>query len=115
MKATWLYTGVIDYWGGDGRRWDNDAGCVFAYYDRHTTLQSVIDNAAEDYLVSGDFEDSDLWEDVTVEDVHKALLDCLSSDGLKDYYDGCATVADGDLDYESDNCPVCIFLLELEP
>ena len=84
IVASFEYAGMSDYWGGNGRRWDGDAGCVFAYYGRDTTLRELIDSAAEDFTMNGDFEDP-VWDGFDSDDVRAALLDCLSKQGRKDY------------------------------
>lgn len=89
VVASYLYSGLSDYWGGDGRRWDDDAGCVFALYNGRTGMRDLIDSAVEDFCNGGDFFPSgdgpDLWEDVTEDDVRAALLDCLTDSGREDY------------------------------
>jgi len=132
LTATYLYSGMPDYWGGDGRRWDDDAGCVFAYYSTDTTLRDLIDSAVSDWFDNGDFitndPEFDAWEDVTEDDVRAALLDCLSEQGRADYESGALSefavdYADangyeaGEPEPEDDVCcdsPVVIFLLEVE-
>ena len=125
VTATFIFSGLPYYWGGDGRRNDNDARCLFALYGKDTTLRDIIDSAVEDFYNGGDFylHDSgpDPWADVDGEDVRAALLECLSAQGRADYDSGAisefaADYADAnnldDLDDFGDY-PVCIFLLEV--
>lgn len=128
IVASFEYAGMADYWGGNGRRWDNDAGCLFAYYGKGTTLREIIDSAADDFSMSGEFDDM-AWDDFDSDDVRSALLDCLTDQGRRDYkndavsecaleyaaangLDVCVTDEDCD-DDEFSESPVCIFLLEL--
>lgn len=113
LTATHLYNGLPDYWSGDGRRWDDDAGCLFAYYNGRTTLRELIDSAVDDFCMSGDFEafcaDNDPWENVTEDDVRAALLDCLTEAGRADYESG--AVAECAAEYAAvngfDRCREC--------
>jgi hypothetical protein len=86
LTATFLYNGLSDYWGGDGDRWDNDKGCVFASYGAFTTLRDIIDDAVDDFCAGGDCDS--MPEEVTENDVRVALLDCLSPTGRADYASG---------------------------
>jgi hypothetical protein len=43
LAATYEYQGFVDYWGGNGRRWDDDAGCLFAYLSNTTTVGDLVD------------------------------------------------------------------------
>jgi hypothetical protein len=86
LTATFLYNGLPDYWGGDGDRWDDNKGCVFAFYGAGTTLRDIIDGAVDDFNSGGDCDT--MPEEVTSEDVRKALLDCLSPAGRADYDSG---------------------------
>jgi hypothetical protein len=86
LTASYKYSGLPDYWGGNSRRWDDDAGCVFAYYGRNTTLRDIIDGAVDDFCMGGDCDSFD--EEVTDSDVRAALLACLSDVGRADYESG---------------------------
>jgi len=89
ITASYLYSGLPDYWGGDGRRHDNDAGCLFAFYGANTTLRDIIDSAVDDFCDGGDFyvdnADVDPWVDVSQDEVREALLACLTAEGRADY------------------------------
>lgn len=129
VRARYEFSGLPDYWGGNGRRWDDNAGCVFAYYDGRTTLRDLIDSAVDDFCMGGDFEprcsDCDPWADITEDDVRAALLDCLTDSGRADYESGAIAECAADYaaingfdedcepDYEYCDSPVCIFLLEI--
>lgn len=117
VRATYLYSGLSDYWGGDGRRWDNDAGCVFAYYDGSTTLGDLFDQMIDDFHMGGDFlpgdNGEDVWEDITDEDIHEALMGCLNAVGRRNYENDVPWDDSVECD-ENSEYPVCIFLLELE-
>jgi hypothetical protein len=86
------YSGLSDYWGGNGRRWDNDAGCAFAFYGAGTTLKDCVDQWVDDVWNGGDFEHNgegrDAWEEVTSDDVRAAILDSLTEQGRADYDSG---------------------------
>jgi len=113
LTASFEYVGMCDYWGGNGRRWDADAGCVFAYYGPTTTLREVIEGAAEDYNDTGDFYPAeegapDLFEDITAEDVKAAILESLTDKGRRDFESG--AIFEGAAEYAADGefyCSVC--------
>lgn len=104
------FVGFGDYWGGNGRRWDNDAGCAFAYYGRNTTLRDCVDQWVDDWGMGGDFEHNgdgrDPWEDVTDDDIRAAILDSLTEQGRADYDSG--ALAECAEEYARDgDPPVC--------
>jgi hypothetical protein len=86
LTASYEYSGMPDYWGGNGRRWDDDAGCVFSYYDGKTSLRDIVEDAVNDFCAGGDCDS--FPEDVTEDDVRAALLACLSDAGRADYESG---------------------------
>jgi hypothetical protein len=120
INATFLYAGMADYWGGDGRRWDDNAGCLFAYYGRDTTLRELVDDWVEDFIAGGDCDS--FPEDVTSEDIRAAILEMLSEQGRQDYESGAISefaqeFADANPDEDEDDggeSPVAIILVELE-
>jgi hypothetical protein len=83
VDATFLYSGMIDYWGGDGDRWDDNAGCLFAHYGPASTLRDIIDDLVNDFIAGGDCDT--LPEEVTDVDIRKALIEMLSDQGKEDY------------------------------
>jgi hypothetical protein len=107
VTASFEYNGLPDYWGGNGRRWDDNAGCIFAYYGAHTTLREIIDGAVDDFNAGGDCDS--FPEDVDGEMVREALLDCLTSQGRADYENG--AISEFAVDYaavnEFDTCREC--------
>ena len=86
VTADFLYSGFPDYWSGDSDRWDDNNGCLFAYYGARSTLRDIVDSAVNDFCAGGDCDT--LHEDVTEEDIRAALLGCLSPAGLADYESG---------------------------
>ena len=117
LSAVFLHSGMVDYWGGDGERWEDDKGCIFASYDHTTTLHELIDALVEDFEQGGDCDTMPEW--ISGLDVREALLACLSAQGLQDYHSGalcewartCEPCEDDDCDCER---PQVIFLLRYE-
>jgi hypothetical protein len=118
-----------DYWGGNGRRWDNDAGCLFAYYSTDTTLRDIVDGWVNDFCAGGDCDT--LPDEVTESDVRAAIIGMLTDKGRDDYASGAvceqavayaeangfeAGVPQDDQEDECscDESPVCIILIECE-
>lgn len=97
------FHGMSDYWGGNGRRWDDNAGCLFAYYDHNTTLRDCVDQWVDDFNMGGDCDS--LPEDITGEDIREAILDSLTGKGRADYESGalCEFAANCD----RPECPYC--------
>ena len=127
------FVGFGDYWGGNGRRWDDNAGCAFAYYGADTSLRDCVDQWVSDFWQGGDFEyhgdGCDPWEDVTEDDIRAAILnDFLNDRGRADYDSGalaeCAVeyaevngIDAEDEDDEYDDCsesPIWVILIEIE-
>lgn len=93
------FRGMGDYWGGNGRRWDDDAGCVFAYYGKDTTLRDCVDQWVEDFWSGGDFiEGCKAWDEVTRADVRAAILESMTEQGRADYESG--ALCDGAAEWE---------------
>jgi hypothetical protein len=86
MSATLIYSGMIDYWGGDGRRWDDDAGCLFAHYGPATTVRDIVDELCDDFCVGGDCDS--FPEHIGDDEIRATLLDMLSAQGRRDYNSG---------------------------
>ena len=102
ITAEWIYTGLPDYWSGDGERWDDANGCLFAFYGNGSTLRDIVDNAI---CAGGDCDT--LHEDVTEDDIRSAILDgCFNDAGRAAYANG--VVPDFVLDWDAENNPaVC--------
>ncbi len=99
LTAEFLYSGIIDYWGGNGDRWDDDKGCVFASYGKGTTVRDIVDSAIVDFIGGGD---CDFFPtDVTDNDVRLALLASLTDKGRADYNSG--DVSDFAINYADAN------------
>ena len=92
LSVSHEYSGMGDYWGGNGRRWDDDAGCLFAFYGKGTTLADCVDQWVDDYWNGGDCEyhgdGRNPWEGITSDDVRAAILDSLTRQGRADYDSG---------------------------
>jgi hypothetical protein len=129
ITVTHEFSGMGDYWGGNGRRWDDNAGCLFASYDGNTSVRDLVDGWVNDFCAGGDCDS--LPEDVTDSDVRDAILAALSSTGRAAYDTGSlsdesvayaeangieAGVPHDDENDEDDWCefPVSIILIECE-
>ncbi len=76
------YFGLSDYWGGNGKRWDDNAGCLFAFVSHDTTLQECIDQWCDDFTMGGDCDS--FPENVDYDQLYKALIDSLTPQGKID-------------------------------
>jgi hypothetical protein len=124
VRATYEFSGMGDYWSGNGRRWDKDAGCLFAFYGPRTTLREIVDSLVEDYWGGGDCDE--FPEDVTSEMIREAIMtDMLNDLGRADVASGalaeCAEDFAGanDLhgDEDEDDCmesPIFVALIEID-
>lgn len=105
------FHGYSDYWSGNGRRWDDNAGCLFAFYGPDTTLKDCVDQWVGDFNMGGDCDS--LPEDITGDDIREAILtSLLNSRGRADYESGALCEfaeeyrdANGLSDYYSDDGP----------
>lgn len=86
ISVTHEYSGFSDFWGGNGRRWDNDAGCLFAHYVAGTTLHDCVDQWVEDFNGGGDCDS--FPDEITSDDIRAAILDYLTEQGRADYKSG---------------------------
>ena len=84
VTASFLFSGMSDYWGGDGDRWDDNKGCLFAFYGYGTTMKDLIDQWVDDFWNGGDCDT--LPKEVTSEVVREALLGMLTAQGLAEYH-----------------------------
>lgn len=101
------YSGFSDFWGGNGRRWDNNAGCLFAHYGANTRLWECVDQWVDDFMGGSDCDS--FPENVTSEDIRAAILDSLTEQGRADYKSG--ALAGCAAEYAAANglneCPYC--------
>jgi hypothetical protein len=121
LSATFLYSGMGDFWSGDGDRWDKNKGCLFASYDPDTTLKDLIESWVNDYTSGGDCDDKEVFERVSEDQVRQALIDMLSPEGKEHYendviWEGAKEFGDCNPDYDPDDddfgeLPVAIVLL----
>jgi hypothetical protein len=113
--------GMADYWGGNGRRWDDDAGCLFAYIGPDSTVKDIVDELCDDFIMGGDCDS--LPECVDSDDIREAILAMLSDAGRADYESG--ALFDSGMDWDVDEndaddddypfeSPVLIVLIEVE-
>ena len=123
LTVTHEYSGLGDYWGGNGRRWDDNAGCLFAFYGAGTTLRDCVDQWVNEFCAGGDCDS--LPDEVTEDDVRNAILAALTDQGRADYESGavaeCAVEYaeingfDGEEDEdEFDESPIWVILVECE-
>ncbi len=104
IRVSHEFVGFSDYWGGNGRRWDDDAGCLFAHYGKDTTLADIVDQWVDDYCMGGDCDS--FPADIDGEDIRAAILDSLTDKGRADYDSG--ALAECAEDYARDAEPsVC--------
>jgi len=94
------YSGMPDYWGGNARRWDDDAGCLFAHYGSGTTLRDCVDQWVDEFLAGGDCDN--MPEDVGDNDVRDAILDSLTEQGHADYKSGALAECAAEYAYDND-------------
>ena len=115
------FCGWSDYWGGNGQRWDDNAGCLFAYYDKRTTLRDCVDQWVEEFCAGGDCDS--FHEDITAEDIREAILTTLLNDrGRADYEAGAlaecaadwASYSDDDEVEEDCESPIWIILVKYD-
>lgn len=99
IQVSHEFHGYSDYWGGNGRRWDVGAGCLFASYGPDTSLRDCVDQWVSDFYIGGDFEPGydvesgksfrDAFEDIGEDDIREAILtNLLNNQGRADYKSG---------------------------
>ena len=107
IRASYLFDGFIDYWRGEGGRWDDNKGCLFAYYGPRTTIREIVDSWVEEFYTGGDCDS--FPESVTGNNIRDAIIEMLSPDGRVDYFAG--TVWDGATEFaelnDLDQCSEC--------
>jgi len=101
------FQGHSDYWSGNGRRWDDNAGCLFAHYGPETTLADLVDQWVDDFIVGGDCDT--FPESVTSDELRQAIVNACN-DSLDDLIDH----DDWEDWNEDDESPVYIILAEYE-
>lgn len=84
VSASFLFDGDIQYWGGDGDRWDDNKGCLFAHYGPETTLKDLVESWVDDSQ-NGDLDEKEAWNDVSSDEIRAALVEMLSPEGKKEY------------------------------
>lgn len=113
MQATFLYSGLIDYY--QGHTHDDNQATLFATYGRNTTLHDLVEEWADDW----DSGEPDSFTGDR-EDVVAAILESFTDEGREDYatratcefsefFADCNPVDEFDDDTEY---PVAIILLE---
>ena len=133
IRVTHEFLGWSDYWKGNGCRWEDDKGCLFAFIGPDTTLHDCVDQWVSDFFNGGDFDygwltagtnddtvGSTLFADVNEKDIRDAILATLLSDqGRADYESGALCTAAGDLRYCGDDrhdrhdCQMWVVLAEI--
>ena len=109
IKVSHEFHGYVDYWGGNGRRWDNDAGCLFAFYGRETTLRDCVDQWVDDFCMGGDCDS--FPADIGADELREAIVaDLLNDRGRADYNSGalCEFAADCEDNRECRECGASI-------
>lgn len=111
--ACLIYAGQCDFWSGSGARWHDNAGCLFAHYDKHTTIGDLINDLVGEYLGGSDCDS--FPESVTTDDVRDALLTLIDPPATVDSI----FMPDCEVDYDTNNAdydsPCAIALIEIEP
>ena len=97
VSAELIYTGAPDYWQGNGDRWDDANGCLFAYYDCHTTIGQMIGNWIDDYNNGGDCDN--LPESVTEIMIRTALVSLINPPATSNSL----FAPDCEVDYDADD------------
>src|SRR5688572_11203470 len=85
VSASFEYSGLSDYWRGNGQRWNDNAACVFAYYGATTTLREIVDQLIAD---DSDMDGKEAFYDLEDADIEAAILDCLTAEGRRAYEAG---------------------------
>tara|TARA_R100001086_G_scaffold157207_1_gene84111 strand:- start:267 stop:638 length:372 start_codon:yes stop_codon:yes gene_type:complete len=116
IKVSYEYSGLLDYWGGNGRRWDNNAGCLFTFYGPDTTTWECVEQWIEDFNTGGDCDS--FPEEISGEDIRNAILECFTEQGKEDYYMGnlCEPTRNSQWDeYDPDmeEMPMYVILVEV--
>jgi len=101
VTASYLYSGLPDYFGGHGCIRGREA-LLYASYGRNTTLKDLIDDAVDDFYNGPAGEE--FHEEITDGDVRAALLEMLNARGRADYASG--AVCEFAEDYAEANGPL---------
>ena len=106
ISATLEYYGFC--WKGNGRRWDDYAGHLFAYAHKDMTLGDVIDQWVDDFMGGGECDEIDTTE----EEMREALASICNGD-LSEIFEPTRDIED---DSDSDDCdcasPIIVVLIE---
>jgi hypothetical protein len=106
MTITLLYVGFSDYWSGNGRRWDDDAGCVFVPLYKGMTLRDVLNGIKKEIAAGGDTDT--MSEDSTSDNAIDEAFNALILDDIDAEY----VFGSTEFDVCNGEPPVAIFLLE---
>jgi len=92
---------MSDYWGGNARRWHQDAGCLFASVGPDSTIKDVIEELAGSMHNGGDFHDE--FPHPSEEELIGILYYCLLTDEAQtSYHNG--GLFDGAYDMQEEFC-----------
>lgn len=117
VTASFEYTGMPDFWGGNGTRWKDTAGCVFAYYGSDTTNAEVVDQWVDDFMSGGgDFDGKDAFNNVGEPEIRSALENMFRNwEADKDkLFDPSMESDPADSDEEDAESPMAVALIELD-
>ena len=105
-----IYSGLLDYWGGNGDRWENNAGCLFCHYTSKTTYKEAVETFFEDYLMGGD---CDSFPDDIPDDMIKTALEHQLGNNEK-IIDPAKYLDEADDDEDDYESPVWIILVAVK-
>ncbi len=118
LSASIVYVGNSDYWYGytETNCEEYSEHLLYAFYGRDTSLRDIVDGLVEDSWTGSTSES--LPEDVTQDDVRRALLDDMLNDqGRANYENGaianCSADWTEDTDIEDDDYESPIFVAVL--
>ena len=123
LSASFVYADYSDYFSGYSETdcEEYSEHLLYAYYGRNTSLRDIVDQLVEDSW-NGPASES-LPEDVTEDDVRRALLDTmLNSRGRADYESGAIAECSAEwmADTDDDDCmddyesPIFVVVLKYE-
>jgi len=105
-----LFTGLVDYWGGDSKRWEDNAGCLFCHYTPATTYQDAVDIFVDDYSMGGDCDS--FPEEITSKIIKDALEQQIGN--ANTIIEPAKYLDTEDYDEDDYELPVWIILIEIE-
>ena len=109
IRVSHEFHGHSDFWGGNGRRWDDNAGCLFGFYGPDTSLADCVDQWIDDFCMGGDCDSFAI--DISESELREAILTDLFNDrGRADYASGalCEFAADCEDNRECRECGASI-------